>query len=335
MLTVLAFCARDRHLATTLAEWIRELGGVFNHKCLLVYPPTTTGLDIADRLATVFPRVDHYQTPDDVSGWPQGANLLMRRAAHQIQGTKLAQPWLWLEPDAVPLRSTWLDEIEAEYKACGKPFMGARVDFSGSSDPKLKQIPVHMSGIAVYPPNAPTLAPGLIRANTVAFDVEASKEILPRFAETKLVQHEWRPAPFLSERDLFRLKPGAAIYHQCKDGSLIQWLRQMRKEEGGDAPCPKASLTTPTKEEPSGSNAAGGSNPRSAAQWLAIEATSDGGTRLRTVRERVDMLSALLADLASESDSSRSKIIVALKRIGLIKVKPRKKRRRRKLKAAK
>lgn len=221
MLVVLPFCNKDKPIAVHLAEWINDLGGVKAHECMLIHPPSTEPGGVLEPLREAFKKLFILRTPDDLDGWPQGPNLMFRRAARQIEAAS-PQPWLWLEPDAIPLSQTWLDEIEGEYKAVDKrrPFLGVRV--------KVQNVREHMSGIGVYPGNAPTLAPLLVRCNKVAFDVNAQSEVLPRMTETRLIQHDWQPPTFTTADDLNRLRAGAVIYHQCKDGSLIARLREQR-----------------------------------------------------------------------------------------------------------
>lgn len=219
MLVVLPFHAGDKSLAVTLADWISDLGGASGHECMVMHPPNTDSEGVLEPLQRAFKKVFLYKIPATATGWPAGANEMFRRAARQIQATS-PQPWLFLEPDAIPLIPTWLDQIEAAYKTCGKACMGARV--------KLPNILEHMSGVAVYPGNTPRIAPLLVTANKVAFDVNGARQVLPQMAETALIQHEWKPATFATAEDLKRISPMAVIYHQSKDGSAIARLREKR-----------------------------------------------------------------------------------------------------------
>lgn len=221
MLTVIPFCNKDKPIAVHLAEWIAELGGVKAHDCMLVHPPTTEPSGVMEPLREAFKKLYILRTPDDEDGWPQGPNLLFRRAAIQIEATS-PQPWLWLEPDAIPVVAYWLDAIEGEYKSIDpkRPFLGVRVEI-----PKI--IP-HMSGVAAYPGNAPSLAPLLVTCRKVAFDVNGSSQVLPKLTSTALIQHEWKPPTFATAGDLSRVRDGVVIYHQCKDSSLIARLRELR-----------------------------------------------------------------------------------------------------------
>src|SRR5947209_3018098 len=127
MLAVIAYCQRDLPLARDLLAWITELDPALNHDLLLV---AARGIAPEDRIADVSAfRVTtsiHQVTPEE-RPWPRAANAMFRTACEWIK-THHHQPWLWLEPDMVPMCSGWLDKLLAEYVRCGKPFMGAIYD---------------------------------------------------------------------------------------------------------------------------------------------------------------------------------------------------------------
>lgn len=252
MLCVIAVNQKDREQAQRLAAWIAELGNVKKHQVMIVLARGVSAEGIEAPLKTVFrnvavmnlhdrdPRPIEKDLPDGgkTLSYANAANLMFRRSAKHIEfhGNTIKQkaiahnqanpknrreipnpePWLWLEPDAIPLHPDWLEVLDAAYRNCGKKFMGARV--------VMPPIPEHMSGIAVYPWNAGDIAPLLVTCDLAAFDVNSADEVLPKMAETNLIQHEWRPSEEWA--DLSRLRPGAVIYHQNKTGSLIDAMRR-------------------------------------------------------------------------------------------------------------
>lgn len=255
MLVVIPTHTKDREQAVRLANWIAELGTVEKHQVLLVLGAGTPAAGIAEPLKAAFrhfammPLRDPDPPPSNIEGsiaHAPGANLMFRRAAKEIQaqGDALRQqaiahnqknprnrkpiptpePWLWLEPDAIPLCPGWLDKIEAEYKEAKRPFMGARVLLVGA--------PEHMSGVAVYPWNAASIDT-LVCCELAPFDVNSAKDVLPRMHETKLIQHEWHPSQKWEDANELhvRLRPEAVIYHQAKkNGQLIDLLRIRPKD---------------------------------------------------------------------------------------------------------
>ena len=122
---------------------------------------------------------------------------------------------LWCEADTVPMQPRWVNAILTEYRACGRPFLGD----------VYREGPVpHSTGNAVYPPNWRQAAPMLesMGSEPRAFDSLCAHEILPRTHPAKTIQQIWRPALPMRSRALVR--PSVALFHQCKDASLIDVL---------------------------------------------------------------------------------------------------------------
>jgi hypothetical protein len=166
---------------------------------------------------------------EDESGYPKSASHLFLRTLTYCEERYPGEPVLWVEADAIPMRPSWLAEIAKEYAECGRPFLGVIVRGHGHD---------HLSGCSVYPPDwrakAPMLAavlgapdifwgPGLGQA----FDSWAAPEIVPQAAEAKTIQQIWRPLLPLTERWRRKNIPDeTALFHQCKDGSLIKILQE-------------------------------------------------------------------------------------------------------------
>lgn len=169
--------------------------------------------------------------PDEMErGYPQSASHLFIRTMQFCTENHPGSPILWVEPDSVPMRPGWFTEIEKEYEACGKPFMGY---LEGVTTVK------HMTGIAVYPTDWATRAPRLVsvldapddprmgeRWKGAAFDMYAASETVPQMAVAKTIQQIWRP-PSFTAASLKTIKPATALFHQCKDGKLIATLAAM------------------------------------------------------------------------------------------------------------
>lgn len=221
MLTALSFCHKDHELALKQAKWINRLGGASSHPCCVVFNHMAKEYSepIIKELKEAFLMMDVLIVSDNVEQkWPFAPNHMFQRFNKDyIQNRE--EPYLWMEPDAIPLTKEWLNTIELEFKACRKPFMGDYVNVVVDG----KQVPEHMSGVAVYR-QIDFNAPSYITASNIAWDVVAARDILPKFHATKLIQHEWRPETFKDKAALSRIRKGAVIYHQNKDGSLIDIL---------------------------------------------------------------------------------------------------------------
>jgi hypothetical protein len=233
MRVVLGVCQKDATEALRLLTWIRDLGSCPNHSLLIVGDanvPWPVGMELLEAGNRAFRSASFITTKESVLGWPKGANALWKRAAEQCSQDNT--PFLWLEPDAIPIKFGWADMIQAEYEKCGKPFM---VRLYRNTNP---QFPSKLiSGIAVYPGNALELI-GEHADGDSAWDVAAVSEVLPQAFNTPLVQHFWGQenlAPTFAHTKnagspintftLENIGPETAIFHRNKDGTLIRILR--------------------------------------------------------------------------------------------------------------
>lgn len=232
LLCVIPFCKHDYNLAKKLIEWIVELGGVSKHQCLLVVDCKVTfqQMEAMKALAErAFAGVEAITTPYSLpnESWPAGPNWMFETALRHIK-QHYAAPFFWCEPDCVPLKPTWLDELESEYHACGTLFMGSIVHSSGQPN-----VPGdHLTGVAVYPHNAHDYLQGIYQGKE-AFDMAMAPIVVPHTHHTNLHYHFWGqmklPPTFKgNERNTLQMQkiPAEAVtYHRCKDGSLIDLLR--------------------------------------------------------------------------------------------------------------
>lgn len=239
MLVLYPFCAKEKEAATRLAEWIVELGGVSAHDCLLAVHADTDSAGVIEPLRTVFKRVAEFSITDkmstDRSMYVFCANMMWKRSVKHVAAMNEPMPWLWIEMDAVPLPTpgapSWLDQIAAEYAKAGKPFMHHLT---------MTQTGSHNSGLGVYPARVSKYTNRLWELANSPWDVFLSPDFMPHTHHTELI-HEifyeegWDgpPPTFLNAKSLLRIKPGAVLFHRCKNDSLIQRLRESR---GGVSP---------------------------------------------------------------------------------------------------
>jgi hypothetical protein len=236
MLTLIPYFSGDKDQAIRLSRWIADLGGVKNHDCLLVIDKSTNEAGVIEPLREAFRSVETvFSAPVGAQGsWGSGttdataANEMWMTGANYVYH-KLKVPFFWLEPDAAPTRSTWLDEIEAEYIAAGKPFMGMLVNMP----PHEK----HMSGVGCYPKDVANHSTIMMMPGPVAWDYAGRRDTVEKGKAhfTDLIQHvyringnkpEWPTFPTLES--LFQINQRAAVFHRCKDETLIERLREQR-----------------------------------------------------------------------------------------------------------
>ena len=162
---------------------------------------------------------------------------MFETAALQIERSTTPRPWLWLEPDAAPMREGWLGEIETGYEQAAKaakPFFGQVIK------PNQAGLPAQMlSGIAVYPAKLPrAIFQRLLQTKrAIAWDVCCAPTIVPLSAHSMLFwnfHNQKMPPTFVRKRtttsppnalEITRIPKQAALAHTCKDGSLISILR--------------------------------------------------------------------------------------------------------------
>lgn len=230
---VLAYHQGDHEQAKKLLCWIAAIGGCHHNPCLLV---ADFGVDPAvatkmkELASSSFASVSTAFNMKPVPGWIPGSNSLFMSAMGWCYDHKV--PWLWLEPDTVPLVSNWQAMVEEEYYRGGRPFM-AQI-YAGEGPNKGKTF---TSGIGVYPAHAlNVLGPPVTRNPNTAFDVTASGVIVRQTHNSQTIHHFWGesnlpptfvPAANPERRNALTLdfiRPGAVLFHRCKDGSLIDLL---------------------------------------------------------------------------------------------------------------
>ena len=228
MLICLGYAHVDLDQAKNLLKWCSELDGQQQaHQLLLVAssrvsgPDTIEMLELGRRCFTNCTSIQVHRLSDK-DGWPHGSVALFRTALEWMR-TRPAQPFLWLEPDMIPTRAGWVDEIQVEYAECQKPFMGCVWDV-----PKR-----HLNAGCVYPPGISRYNPVLAGPRyDLPIDLQRP-DLTVRYAHnTPLIQRKLeRPVrggefKFPSPDSLNVIDPRACLFHGCKDGSLIDRLRE-------------------------------------------------------------------------------------------------------------
>lgn len=171
------------------------------------------------------------RTPDEHEhGYPGSASHLFLRSLEYCEQHFPGSPVLWIEPDAIPLKPGWFGAIAKEYVTCKSPFMG-------HLEPLCQ--PKHLAGVAVYPPDwrlrAPLLA-GVLDApdsrvwgkgKGQAFDTYAAPDVYPQAKQARTIQQVWK-APAMTISRLGLIDRDTVLFHQCKTGTLIRSLAQIR-----------------------------------------------------------------------------------------------------------
>jgi hypothetical protein len=242
---VLPFIEREIPRVLRLLDYMEQLSGQLKRT---VYLLPFKGLDIrlvTSRAEKAFADVQVIKDSEGVSSdWVKdekirdaaGPNSLFRQAAWYFHFKPMLGPWLYLEPDCVPLVATWDDQLEAAYRLSGRPFLGAPMKWQNGDE--------YLNGAAIYPQNAVTLAPLLVTRTMwnefpekeIAFDIAGGPEVLRRSNFTDLIQLEYRS-------DAPAVRNGAVLFHGDRSGKLFETL------SGGDAVGTRRQLETAAAEE--------------------------------------------------------------------------------------
>lgn len=236
MIVIFPSSHKDYEGTVRLLEWVRELGRYDRHHALIVASKTLEPFQASrlDQLAKdcAFGRVTTIRSKaEDTRGWPFAPNQMFQLAVNWIEQVGRAA-FVWVESDAVPLKPGWLDTIEQEYLRAGRPFMGTIFEWVSET-----RYQPHLNGNAVYPQNLRQLNPYVMAATQIPWDCTRPDITLPRTYRSNLFQHEWGdrktnvPPTFQDKESLKRLRPEAVLFHRCKDGSLIDRLREERHVE--------------------------------------------------------------------------------------------------------
>lgn len=254
MNVVIPFHNGDARLAIDLVKWIGQLGLVRPGSIVLLYDSGTSEANISMVFESCREFDMSYKTERSVSGWPAGSNVLFGLALESCSDLK--GPWLWLEPDAIPLKAGWLDAIRKEYAACGKRYMG---NVYVCNNPRLPNR--LMSGIGVYPADAKNDLLHFTKTR-IAWDVEAARFLVENCHHTKLIHHFWGiaglPPTFAPTRTdssppntftLESIHKDAVIFHRNKDGTLMNLLKEIQTIRTGAQFVKEMEATTPIKND--------------------------------------------------------------------------------------
>ena len=168
-------------------------------------------------------------------GYPGAASHLFCRTIEKRDELWPDHSLMFCEADTVPLRPTWAAEIAEDYASRSAPFVGVHIPSTRDAVERYGMPSIHLTGNAIYPPNALLLAPSIRQCLAArldngpwaekgwAWDLFCAHEIVPESEETGVIQQIWQSDPW-TPASLGRLNRAAAIFHQSKDGSLIYCL---------------------------------------------------------------------------------------------------------------
>lgn len=215
MVVVIPVARCEWHLACKLLFWMDSLKD--SPELIIYCAPAVTVAERTSLVVITACTVVHAEFDDP--GYFGGANKMFKGALDYVEAKYPGKAMLWLEADCVPMRSGWFAAILDEYRGCGQPFGG---------DVHLCELN-HMTGNGCWHPNWRKIAPSLAALPGPdpewGWDSQNSEDTFTRCHRMKTIQQIWRPELPITEKWVTeRIRPETALFHQCKDGSLIDVL---------------------------------------------------------------------------------------------------------------
>jgi len=232
----------DFPLAEQLIAWIGELDGKLPFPILIAVDQTVDMnrvVPLFEAAKAIFEHARAITLQIPAGGWKPNAMFL---ASSKYVMENYECPFLWLEPDCVPLKSGWLADINEAYQKTPLRFMGAVVEQSGQKGLPAK----HLTGCSVYPNDAYVDFERIAEVNSgrAAWDIGGGEKIVTASQNTTLIQHFWgsqdKPPVFVETRTvdapenhvmLDFIKPNAVLFHRSKDGNLLAILRKNKPKQ--------------------------------------------------------------------------------------------------------
>jgi len=252
MLVVLPVTRADSELAVKLARWISTLGGGANHSLLVAatHQSKEAGEEVINILQGSFATA-HTFIPESEHelGWPSSSNFMFQKTAGHLFARGNRLPFYWFEADNVPVKATWLDELQTEYNLAQKPFMGVIEDscvFDKETRKLLKKDGQHMNGSGIYPANLAGVSQLFnsihLHKEAQPWDIYLRWEMKGHIHNSKLMLNNWKSEKYVRTADgqiacsaIDPCYPGkyvganVVVVHGCKDGSLIDLLERERE----------------------------------------------------------------------------------------------------------
>lgn len=139
-------------------------------------------------------------------------NNLWLQTAHFVAG-HYRWPWLWMEPDCVPIRPDWISQLAAGYANQPKKFMGRKMRRKVGENESF-----FLSRTAVYPTSAFAELRGFV--GSPPFEWTSGNHTVPRSSTSRLIQET------VYDGDINKVAREAVILHSDKSGKLIEQLRE-------------------------------------------------------------------------------------------------------------
>lgn len=224
MLIVIPFTTDNAVLAERLCDWIFQLAGRTQRGSAILVCDQQVHAELRQKVRiaadVAFSSVDEVATgvqeiPTQipVHYW---TNLMFLKAAEHVQ-KNYRWPWLWLEPECVPLRAHWLEAIMNAYDAQGRRYMGTHMKLGDH---------MFMARVGVYP--ASTIYDlRELKGDSGPFELELGAAMIPRSSKSRVFQQ----LKIRDEMDIPKIREDAALVVGDSTGILIESMRESAPPE--------------------------------------------------------------------------------------------------------
>ena len=217
-LIALGFCADNAVQAEKLLDYLHHSYSGIHNAILLAASADVHG-ELRERIkisaGLAFKRV--YEMELNPMADPQSAKFIQINNAFRQTSEYIYKnfvwPFLWLEPDCVPVYGGALIDLAKQYDEQPKGYFGTQMKILNEA----KEERFFMARVGFYPNNAHAqiFTPEIQRG---PFEIAAGDSIHPRMTATKAIQQ----TSILTETDLSKVRPDALLVHGDKHGHYIR-----------------------------------------------------------------------------------------------------------------
>jgi len=222
MLVVLGLTAGESGMAEKLCDWMSLLSGKLENRHILICSDANVHEEV--RVKTRISAESAFETVDTFLADPISSDSEIVRMNHLFKGVSshilnnYKSPWIWIEPDCVPIVSNWVDALETAYESQCKRFLGSHMKFIGTEN-------VSLSKVAVYPVGAYRDIAPYCDGSTL-FNKLAAKELVSKSTKTLLIQQ----MDYNHETDFGKIRPSSVLLCADKSGELIKSYRAQNQK---------------------------------------------------------------------------------------------------------
>jgi hypothetical protein len=226
---VFAYHNGDAELALLSAKAITAMGINMRHKATVCAINDTAFLhEITTELKKSFPEVGRIIAQDGYNNWPLGPNQMFSDAAAQCYAVN--EPWMFWEPDCVPMKAGWVDDLETEFRK-EPAILGHK--YEGGVATNGKNIYNMIVGSAVYPPNFLDFCPSARSLDTYNMAYRNAEN----YPEPWDVRCRWNFMAIGRDCPLLRTY-WKSVNYQWKDGKIVFFSENSEAEAIQEVTCP-------------------------------------------------------------------------------------------------